>query len=179
MFNLIKRVILNKGVLTLIDILIAPFVFISSYLFLFIRKVRIERMKISKKIFLKVGVYPIMDHYYEPLFNPAHLNKSLREDRILPELDFNITEQINMLKNFNYNDELIKLPFQKEDDFSFYYNNDTFNPGDSEYLYNTIRFLKPKQIIEIGCGNSTLMTLEAIKQNKNKRIQTINVNKFV
>ncbi len=166
MLNLIKKVILNKRILTLIDILISPFVFISSYLFLFIRRVEIHRMKISKKVFLKTGIYPIMDHYYEPLFNPAHLSKSLREDRVLPGLDFNTKQQLNMLKNFNYNDELIQFPSEKKDDLNFYYNNDSFAPGDSEYLYNMVRFLKPKQIIEIGCGHSTLMACNAIKQNK-------------
>ncbi len=166
---------LIQRALPVIDILIAPFVFISSYLFKFIRIKGVANMKIAKKIFIKVGIYPIKDHYYEPLFNPAHLYKSLREDRVLPWIDFNVKEQLNMLKNFNYNDELIKIPMDKNDKNSiqsqkeysfFYYNNYHFEYGDSEYLYNTIRFLKPKQIIEVGCGYSTLLMLEAIKQNK-------------
>lgn len=39
-------------------------------------------------------------------------------------------------------------------------------PGDAEYLYNIIRYFKPKRIIEIGCGNSTLMIKNAILANK-------------
>ena len=37
--------------------------------------------------------------------------------------------------------------------------------GDSEYLYNIIRSLKPKNIIEIGSGHSTKMMLNGINKN--------------
>jgi len=41
-----------------------------------------------------------------------------------------------------------------------------FKSGDSEFLYNIVRYNKPSRIIEIGCGNSTLMTINAINKNK-------------
>jgi hypothetical protein len=41
-----------------------------------------------------------------------------------------------------------------------------FGAGDAEYLYNMIRYFKPKLIIEIGCGQSTLMANLAIQTNK-------------
>lgn len=120
----------------------------------------------SKKIFMKVGVFPIRDHYYEPLFNPKHLKKSLRKDRELPGLNFNDSEQLQILNKFNYNKELEKIPKEKTDLLEFYYRNPSIGPGDSEYLYNMVRLFKPRKIVEIGCGYSTLMAINAVRQNK-------------
>ena len=67
----------------IIDILIFPFPLLSSLLLFLIRKMRINRMAVSKWIFKKVGVFPITDHYYEPLFNDKHLKLPLEAERNL------------------------------------------------------------------------------------------------
>lgn len=116
---------------------------------------------------MKVGVFPIQDHYYEPLFNPGNLKYSLRKDRNLPGIDLNISEQLDLLKLFNYNVELLKFPMnKKENKIEFGYNDGPFLSGDSEYLYNMIRHFKPSRLIEIGSGHSTLMAINAIRQNQ-------------
>jgi len=126
-------------------------------------------MPLSRKIFDAVGVYPILDHYYEPLFKKSRIKKSLREDRILPGLDFNEEEQLAILEKFDYNEELLKYPLEKPSDYSrplFYYNNPNFKSGDAEYLYNVIRLYKPSKIVEIGSGFSTLIAHEANLKNE-------------
>lgn len=116
---------------------------------------------------MKVGSYPLLDSYYNPMVNPKkHLYKSLREDRLLPGINLNIEEQIELCKQFKYNKELIKFPLERSKETEFYDNNGSFNSGDAEYFYNIIRHFKPKQIIEIGSGSSTLMGINAIKANK-------------
>ena len=118
-------------------------------------------------VLMKAGLYPLLDTYYNPMVNPKkHLYKSLREDRLLPGINFNIDEQIALCKQFNYNKELLKFPLEKNKEAEFHYNNGSFNSGDAEYFYNTIRYFKPKQIIEIGSGSSTLMAINAIKANR-------------
>lgn len=120
----------------------------------------------SKKIFLSIGIIPIIDHYYEPLFNPKHLRYSLRKERFLPGIDFNDKEQLEILNNFNYNDELLQFPLNKTNNELIYcYNVGAFLSGDAEYWYNMIRLFKPKKIIEIGSGSSTLMASNAINKN--------------
>lgn len=123
---------------------------------------------VSNKIFMWIGVLPVLDHYYQPLINPKkYLKKSLREDRKLPGLDLNVEEQLHVLNKFNYNDELLRFPIEKTDQKNeFYYNNRSYASGDAEYLYNIIRHFKPERVVEIGSGNSTLMAQNAIKQNK-------------
>lgn len=163
-----KRLIIK--VVPLIDIILSPFVFLSTCLLFFIRRMGIKRMKISKKIFMKIGIFPIIDHYYEPLFKTSKLKKSLREDRELPGINFNTCEQLNILEKFSYNHELISFPMDKTQNIEYYYNNGSFEVGDAEYLYNMIRFYKPHKIIEIGSGYSTLMVINAIKKNNEEDV---------
>ena len=125
-----------------------------------------RKMIWSKKIFLKTGIFPIRDHYYEPLFNSSHLSKSLRVDRVLPGIKFNDKEQLSLLDKFGFNEELLKISKEKKDGLEFYYNNNSFGVGDAEYLYNMIRLFKPKRLIEVGSGNSTLMAINAVRQNQ-------------
>lgn len=70
-----------------------------------------------------------------------------------------------MLSEFNYNDEINKFPFYKRKDIEFYFKNSSYESGDAEYLYNIIRYFKPKRSVEIGSGFSTLMTQNSIKEN--------------
>ncbi len=122
----------------------------------------------TKKIFLKTGVYPILDHYYEPLFNTKHLKKALNQERVLPGIDLNVKGQLALLDKFNYNDELLEFPVyphERKQKFEYCYTDDAFRSGDAEYLYSMIRYFKPARIIEIGSGSSTLMAVNATKQN--------------
>jgi len=150
-----------------IDVLFIPFTLIGGVLFRYIRSQSFRGFTISQILMKKIGVFPIIDHYYEPLFNPRHLRYSLRKNRNLPGIDFNDAEQSHLLESFSYNSELLLFPLDKiSNTREFCYNKGPFCSGDAEYLYNMIRFFKPKQIIEIGSGSSTLMTINAIKQNK-------------
>lgn len=111
---------------------------------------------------------PIDDHYYQPLINPKkHLKKSLREDRNLPAIDFNVNEQLSLLSRFDFNDEMLLFPMLRNTKVNtFFYENGSYLSGDAEYLYNMLRHFKPSKIIEIGCGYSTLMAINAVDKNR-------------
>ena len=138
----------------IIEVTLFPITLFSAIWMKFLTFGGIDRSILAEKIFLYFGVLPIRDHYYEPLINPKkHISKSLREDRVLKGLDFNIKTQLNLLNQFSFNEELKILPIIKKNQISelqFYYNNKSFESGDAEYYYNIIRFFKPKRIIEIG-----------------------------
>jgi predicted O-methyltransferase YrrM len=155
---------MKKTLIKLIVNLGAPLTFFASLWLKFIRKTGFN--SISDQIFMKLGILPVLDHYYQPLINPKkHLTKSLRSERSLPGIDFNIIEQLQILKKFNYNEELLKIPLNNNGEGRYYYNNTLYSSGDAEYLYNMIRLYKPKRIIEIGSGFSTLIAREAISMN--------------
>ena len=176
--NYLKRLLGTKTVkfvgdfknifIVLLDIMLIPFTIFFAYYFRVMRKRNFKGKPISKKILFSVGVLPVIDHYYEPLFNhKKHLNKSLKDNRNLPGIDFNINSQIKVIKRFNFSDELLKIPLEKKNEkVGFCFMEGPFPPADAEYLYNIIRSYKPKRIIEIGSGHSTLMAANAINQNK-------------
>jgi hypothetical protein len=60
-----------KQCLPLIDLLLVPIGIVASLSMRVIRRAGVERLPKTLQIFRKFGVYPIRDHYYEPLFNPA------------------------------------------------------------------------------------------------------------
>jgi hypothetical protein len=153
----------------IMDILFAPLTWINAKFCRLLRRKRFIHFPISKRIFLNTGVYPILDHYYDPLFHTRRLKLPPNTDRYLPGIDFNIDEQIALLQKFNYNEELLKFPVYPNDkkrEFEYCYTDQAFRSGDSEYLYNMIRLFKPARIIEIGSGSSTLMAINATLQNK-------------
>lgn len=154
-------------VIKTLDFILFPFtVFVWIY-FKFIRKYGIDmfenRMPITKWALLKIWVFPITDHYYDPIFNYKH---SLLCSRELPGIDFNISEQLELIKQFSFRDELSQFPLIKDGTSNFYYHNWSYPPGDSEFLYSIIRLKKPKRVIEIWSGNSTLMVINAVKKNQ-------------
>ncbi|MDX1373397.1 MAG: hypothetical protein R3321_13070, partial [Nitrososphaeraceae archaeon] len=149
-----------------IDIFLFPFTICFAIIFRHFRKTDFKFYPLAKSIFLRVGMFPLIDHYYEPLFNPKHLRYSLRKERYLPGIDFNDKEQLEVLKRFNFNEELLQFPIDKNnEDLEYCYDYGEFNSGDGEYLYNMIRLYKPNVMIEIGSGNSTLMARNAINKN--------------
>lgn len=156
-----------------IDIMLLPFVLFGGIVLRFIRKKGMERLPLNKNLLCKIGVFPIIDHYYEPLFNMKKLKYSLREDRYLPGIDINEDEQVRYLSKFHYADELKTIPKEYESDTKFWYGNESYGTGDSEYLYSLIRLIKPSKIIEIGCGSSTKIALMAVEKNKEENPEYI------
>jgi hypothetical protein len=145
-------------------VLFSPITFLASFWLLLVKK--LGTGKLGYTIFMKLGIFPILDNYYEPLVNPhKHLTNFMWKERTLVGIDLNILEQLSILEKFNFQEELLNIPLEKKGVSQYYYNNGLYEAGDSEYLYCFIRQIKPKRIIEIGSGNSTLMVRNAIRKN--------------
>jgi hypothetical protein len=149
----------------LFDLIASPAVYVGARLMSRIRGGGIQRYPRCRRVLERVGVFPIRDHYYEPLFHPRHLRHPLREDRDLQAIDWNVEEQLELLGRFGFADELDALPRKKTDELRYTYDNNGFRAGDAEFLYSLIRLEKPRRMIEIGSGNSTLMAREAVEAN--------------
>jgi hypothetical protein len=154
-----------KLILPALDFSLVPVAIAATLAMKLIRKAGIQRLPRTLKVFRRLGIYPLRDHYYEPLFNPAHLRRPLNLDRELTALDWNIEHQLNLLAMFNFNAELREFPLTRNGAREFFYNNGSFESGDAEYLYNVIRLFKPKRIFEIGSGQSTLLAVSAVQAN--------------
>jgi Methyltransferase domain len=150
----------------LLDLLLSPLVLVAAIILKFVRKKGLHKLKISRLILLKIGVLPIRDHYYEPLFNSKHLTAPLSKERILAGINWNIGGQLTTLNSFGFEKEFSSIPDAFQNDTTFHFKNSAFASGDAEYWYNIIRLKRPKKIIEIGSGHSTKMAQLAIQQNK-------------
>lgn len=160
--TLIKTALLVSRIFLFVGL---PFTFMATLWLKLVKKARPG--VIEDSIFMGFGILPVQDHYYEPMINPKkHLTKPLSNDRNLTGIDLNEKEQLSLLASFRYNEELLSFPLHKRKNTEYHYNNVSYAAGDSEYLYNMIRHFKPKRMIEIGCGHSTLMARNAIEQNK-------------
>jgi hypothetical protein len=143
-----------------LDIVFFPIVLVGGILFAAMRRIGIQHFRIGRKTLYFIGVFPIVDHYYEPLFNPRHLYSDLNRDRMLPGIDLNESGQLAFLENLEYGSELAGPAFES------LVENGLFESGDAEYWYNVVRFIKPARIIEIGSGYSTLVTVQAVSRNR-------------
>jgi predicted O-methyltransferase YrrM len=156
---------MKKAIARSVLVLGSPITVLSTIWLKLVRRVGIG--PIEESVFMRFGILPIHDNYYQPLINPKkYLTKSLRDDRDLPGIDFNDAEQLQLLSRFNYNEEVVRFPMEKSGELEFYYNNGLYCSGDAEFLYSMVRHYKPRKMIEIGCGSSTLMVQNAIRQNK-------------
>jgi len=114
----------------------------------------------------RAGIAFVEHHYYTPVVFPSDIRFPLDQTRNIAGLDLNEALQLTILDSFSYHDELLKIPVEPTGAREYYYKNGWFEEGDGEYLYNMIRYFKPRRIVEIGSGFSTLMARRAIIQNQ-------------
>jgi len=160
-----KKFFTKKLITKFLDFFFSPLVISASVVLLIYRKIGSKKMSFSSLMLKRIGVFPILDHYYEPQFK-FDKNKNIYNNRYLPGIDFKIEQQLKFLKKLKFSKELKILDLNKNSkNYKFNINNNFFTKGDAEIYYQIIRYLKPKKIIEIGSGQSTLIALEAIKKN--------------
>ena len=163
MKNLIRKALAYAA-----DIILMPLVYPAAWLLKNIRRIGIHRLPLCKSALMKIGVFPIRNHYYEPKFDHSNPRLDFSQDRNLQGIDWNISEQLKLLGRLTFSQELLNLPFshkEKQGPLEFYLNNSMFKSGDAEYWYQIIRAIKPKRIFEIGGGFSTLIATKAINMN--------------
>jgi hypothetical protein len=150
------------------DLLLAPLLIPAALLMKAIRRAGVERMPVCRRLLMRIGVFPVRDHYYEPLFDMRRLRRPLHEERELPGIDWNEAEQLALLESFTHGDELADVP-ELAAGMEFHWRNDAFCSGDAEYLYQLVRARKPARVVEVGGGYSTLLLEKATGRNRAER----------
>ncbi len=100
-------------------------------------------------------------HFYSPIPDTKKLSDALWQNHNLSTgIDFQEQEQIEWLK-------MVASRYQNEyEALKKYPDNTEFGAVDSEILYSMVRWLKPKKMIEIGSGYSTIITAQALVRNE-------------
>lgn len=129
--------------------------------------------RIIKKSFLiweRLGFHITPNHFYEPIPDTRTLKADLwQKQSELVGIDINKEGQINLLSQFSFKfkeeyENLLR--FKTSVPYQYYVKNGEFGSVDGEILYCMIRYFKPKKIFEIGSGNSTYLSAQAVLKNK-------------
>ena len=143
----------------------------------FKRIVRGVRWRIGNIIFKKLftlwerlGFHITINHFYEPIPDTRTLKDDLWEKQSeLVGIGMNEKSQIDLLSLFSskFKEEYENFPRNETSIlYQYYVDNRGFESVDGEILYCMIRHFKPKRFIEIGSGNSTYLSAQAILKNK-------------
>jgi hypothetical protein len=157
---------LLRRLLQLADILLVPPVALSAWLLRGVRRVGIRRLPATRRTLLRIGVFPLRNHYYDPQFDHRAQRRPFAAERSLPGIDWNIDGQLDRLGTLTFAAELADLPRTPTATLDFFLDNDAFVAGDAEYWYQLLRATKPRRIFEIGSGHSTRMALRALERNR-------------
>ena len=166
---------IGKPISVVFDFLIFPLVLISALVLKFYRKVGSKRFPLNTRLLKYIGVFPIIDHFYEPFFNHKNLPKDLSGKRNLPALNFRENDQLNLLKKFTFQKEFEEFLYSEKKSGklrSFSIQNGSYGAGDAEFLFNFLRLKKPKRVIEVGSGNSSKVIEAALKNNLKEGFQS-------
>jgi predicted O-methyltransferase YrrM len=159
---------LPSKLVPLVDLVAWPLVYPAAFLLKVVRCAGVARMPWCRKALMQVGVFPIHRHYYEPQFDHRSLRRPLSDERPLPGIDWNEAGQLALLNSFQFTPELAGVASVRREPPEFHFNNGTFESGDAEFLYQWVRLRKPRRIIEIGSGYSTLMAARAVRKNQSE-----------
>lgn len=107
-------------------------------------------------------------------YSPIPISTDLKEDNFLYKeninIDWNEENQIELLKNFEkYSTEFRQLV----EDGSYNLNNPSFAYHDAPIYYCMIRHFKPRKIVEVGAGRSTIVAGFASQKNGNTSLIAI------
>ena len=116
----------------------------------------------------RIGITVLPNHFYSPVPDIASLRRAWPEDSSLIGIDMNEAGQEKLLASF-------RAEYEKEYDafprvptgvpHEYFVGNGSFESVDGEMLYCMIRRFKPRRIFEIGSGNSTLLSGQALVRN--------------
>ena len=115
-------------------------------------------------------------HFYSPIADPEDLKA--RADKIwapgnqLCGINLNEEEQIKFLSSLKPYVETIDYPIeQPSDPATYFYKNDQFPVLDAEFLHAALCHFRPRTVIEVGSGFSSLVTANVNRRVLNGQIE--------
>ncbi len=126
--------------------------------------------EIPFEIWEQHGWHLTANHFYSVIPDTRELpDKLWEQESELPGIDMRDDAQLAFLEESaaRLGDELAALPrTQDAADGGYFVDNGAFESVDAEVLYAQIRTAKPKRVVEIGSGWSTLLSLRALAANR-------------
>jgi len=123
----------------------------------------------------KHGFYLIPKHFTQPVPDTRELSETLwLPDKKCHGVDFREQAQLSLLMDvfLQYMEECRFPRAPTGNPYDFYLGNLAFEAVDAEILHCFVRHFKPKRIIEVGGGNSTLISANASRLNAKDGVDT-------
>ncbi len=118
-----------------------------------------SRLPTTRRLLDRLGVHPIRRHFYEPW--PAEQTAVTPAPRTLPGLRLDTPRQLRFLAGLEgFADEILAMPDTPRRR-EFHFGNDAYDLGDAEVLHAVLRACKPRRVIEVGSGMSTLLAVRS------------------
>ncbi len=118
----------------------------------------------------RIGIHITPNHYYWPVPDTRHLSDELwSRPSQLAGVDMGEDGQLQLLRLFasQFKTEYDGFPNGQTDvPYRYRVDNPKFGTVDGEILYCMIRHFKPKRVFEIGSGNSTYCSAQAVERNR-------------
>lgn len=126
-------------------------------------KLLIEKMPLPRPLKHLLLIPP--GHFYSPI--PSLKEIKQYEDKIfasppaqLPGIDLNTGEQLSLFDQLKAFYPAVPFKERPVSGMRYHYNNETYSYSDAITLHCMMRYLKPKNIIEIGSGYSSCVMLD-------------------
>jgi hypothetical protein len=147
-------------------LLVLP-VWAAAWLLKGLRRVGLQHFPLVRGVLRRVGLLPVADHYYEPLFLERQLSASMDDARPLPGVAWDGDAQVARLGELTWGGELASVPRTAPADtpLAFYAENGAYEGGDADLLYQMLRWKRPKRVLEVGSGMSTRLAAQALARN--------------
>lgn len=130
----------------------------------------VARTGVGSDLCLKRGFLPMPVGFYSPVPDIEDLVRRNVWGNIseMPGIDFRVGEQLSLLKLLGgtFGEECDWPADRTRDDRQFYANNSSFSYGCAASTHSFIRKFRPKRIIEIGSGMSSLIISGAVTRNR-------------
>jgi hypothetical protein len=139
-----------------------------------------SKQAVTENTPLGTGASPIdlafpIGHFYSPIADPVDI--AARQASIFrpregsPGIDYHIDEQLDLLKRLAPHVPSIDYPVDDPGDgLTYFYANDQYPVLDAEFLHAAICHFRPRNIIEVGSGFSSLLTASVNRKQFGGRI---------
>lgn len=154
---------IGRAALPVLDPLFAAALLPAAVLMRLFRRLGAARLPLSRALLERVGVYPILDHYYEPLFSRRSLPPPPMI-RSRPEIDLLTDEQCAFLDVLVVEDASLAIN-PHEHQLAPRPLNGSFERADWDFLNAFLRTVRPRRLIEIGSGESTKLAVASLERN--------------
>ena len=107
-----------------------------------------------------------LGHFYSPVADPedllARLGSIWKDTDVLPGIDMRVSAQLELLRQLSPYISQITYPLEQppDDPTVYFYRNDQYPRLDAEFLFTFLCRHKPRHMIEIGSGFSSLVTAD-------------------